>query len=86
MGGVVALIGWALTLATGSVRIALAILVVLHLILVTGIWFAIKRAIHHASFPQSRMESSALRHGLQSDWATFGQASTPSGSDQDPAP
>ncbi|MBS0381647.1 MAG: hypothetical protein JSR56_04360, partial [Proteobacteria bacterium] len=40
---VVALIGWALTLATHSIGIALAVLVVLHLVLVVAIWFAIRR-------------------------------------------
>jgi uncharacterized membrane protein YqjE len=74
---VVALIGWGLTLATGSVGIALVILVVLHLVLVVALWLLIKRAIHHASFPRVRSEFDAMRHSLQRDVARFQQASTP---------
>lgn len=61
---VVALIGWALMTATGSVGIALGILVVLHLILVVGIWFAIKRAVYLASFPGTRGELRVLGREL----------------------
>lgn len=82
---VVALIGWGLAVATGSVGIALAILVVLHLILVIALWFAIKRAIHHASFPQVRNEFAAVRQSLRHDLARFQQASAPPRSDQGPA-
>ncbi|MGH8233383.1 MAG: hypothetical protein ACREPU_04215 [Rhodanobacteraceae bacterium] len=82
---VVALIGWGLTVATGSVGIALAILVVLHLILVIALWFAIKRAIHHAGFPRARAEFAALRRGLRRDVARFQRASAPSTPERDPA-
>lgn len=82
---VVALIGWALTVVTHSVGISLAILVALHLILVVVIWFAIKRAIHHASFPQSRAELSALRRTLRRDVARFQHASA-APQQQEPAP
>lgn len=80
---IVALIGWALAMATHSVGIALAILVVLHLILVVAIWLAIKRAIHHASFPQARAEFSALRQTLQRDVARFQHASAAQPSQQE---
>lgn len=83
---VVALLGWALTVATHSLGIALAILVVLHLILVVAIWFAIKRAIRQASFPHARAEFSALRHTLQRDVARFQRASAPSPPERESAP
>ena len=74
---VVALIGWALTVATESVGIALAILVVMHLLLVTGIWFAIRRAILQATFPRTRAEFTTLQHALRRDFAKFQHAATP---------
>ncbi|TAN02907.1 MAG: hypothetical protein EPN36_14885 [Rhodanobacteraceae bacterium] len=74
---VVALIGWALVVATGSVGIALLILVVLHLLLVVGIWFAIKRAIHHASFPALRAELHALGGELRGQVERFQRATPP---------
>lgn len=74
---VVALIGWALVVATGSVGIALLILVVLHLILVVGIWLAIKRAIRHASFPALRTELRALGGELRGQVERFQHASPP---------
>ena len=85
---VVALIGWALTLATHSAGIALAILVCLHLILVTAIWFAIKRAIHHASFPATRTELRALGGELRSHVERFQHASQPTDqpTDREPSP
>ncbi|HET9819019.1 MAG TPA: hypothetical protein VFP92_07650 [Rhodanobacteraceae bacterium] len=79
---VIALIGWGLTLATGSIGIALAILVVLHLILVVALWFMIKRAIHHASFPRVRGEFAASGRSLRRDMARFRQASTPPPDDE----
>jgi hypothetical protein len=75
---VVALIGWALSVATHSVGIALAILVVLHLILMVALWFAIKRAIRHASFPGTRTELRALGGELRRDVARFQHAQTAS--------
>lgn len=72
----VALIGWGLVLATGSVGIALALLVLLHLMLVVAIWFAIKRVIHHASFPATRTELRALGGELRTHVERFQHAST----------
>jgi uncharacterized membrane protein YqjE len=74
---VVALIGWAFMKATGSVGIALGLLVVLHLILVTVIWAAIKRAIRHASFPATRIELHALGNELRGHVERFQHASPP---------
>lgn len=61
----VALIGWALRLATGSTGAALGLMVVLHLILVTLSWWSIKRGLREASFPKTRGEWAALRDGLR---------------------
>ncbi len=74
---VVALIGWAVAVATHSVGIALGILVVMHLLLVVGIWMAIRRAILQATFPRTRAEFSALQRGLRQDFARFQRASSP---------
>lgn len=82
---IVALIGWALAVATHSTGIALGILVAMHLLLVVGIWMAIRRAILQATFPRTRAEFSALQHGLRRDFARFQRASSPQ-SEQDPAP
>ena len=73
----VALIGWAFVKATGSVGIALGLLVVMHLILVVVIWLAIKRAIHHASFPATRTELRALGTELRGHVERFQHASAP---------
>src|SRR5690348_4682349 len=82
---VIALIGWALAVVTHSVGIALAILVGMHLLLVVGIWMAIRRAILQATFPRTRAEFAALQHGLRRDFARFQRASSPP-SEQDPVP
>lgn len=66
----VALIGWALKVATGSTGIALGLLVVLHLILIAASWWSIKRGIRDASFPKTRGELAALRGVLRSGAAT----------------
>lgn len=71
----VALIGWAFVMATGSVGIALGLLVVLHLILVTGLWLGIRRAIRQASFPATRHELRALGDELRGHVARFQHAS-----------
>jgi hypothetical protein len=81
---VVALIGWALAVATHSVGIALGILVVMHLLLVAGIWIAIRHAIYQATFPRTRAEFSELQHGLRQDLARFQRA--PVAPDEDKAP
>jgi uncharacterized membrane protein YqjE len=52
----VALIGWALMTATHSLGLALGLLVVIHAILVFGVWSVIKYAIRQATFPQARAE------------------------------
>lgn len=82
---VVALIGWALTHATGSLGIALAILVALHVVLVIAIWMVIQRAMHHASFPHARAEFGALRGTLAGDLRKFQQAAAPPTSKQENA-
>ncbi|HEX5959841.1 MAG TPA: hypothetical protein VFY97_01170 [Rhodanobacteraceae bacterium] len=74
----IALLGWALVIATGSFGIALAILVALHLVLVTGLWFAIKRAIHNASFPATRTELRTLGGELRGHVERFQRAVPPS--------
>lgn len=71
----VALIGWAFAKATGSVGIALGLLVVLHLILVTGLWLAIRRAIRQATFPATRNELRVLGNELRGHVARFQHAS-----------
>jgi len=82
---IVALIGWALAVVTHSIGIALAILVGMHLLLVIGIWMAIRRAILQATFPRTRAEFVALQHGLRRDFARFRRASSPP-SEKEPAP
>lgn len=64
-GCVVALIGWAFRVATGSTGIALALLVALHLVLIAACWLSIKRGIHQATFPKTRAELAALHRGLR---------------------
>lgn len=67
----VALIGWALLHLTHSAGLALLLLVIGHALLVTGIWFAIKRGVHQATFPQARAEWRALRHQVTNDLKDF---------------
>ena len=67
----VALIGWALAKATHSIGIALGILVLGHIALIAGLWFALKRGVRQASFPQSRAELRAMGRQLAQD---FGNA------------
>lgn len=52
----VALIGWALMRGTHSLGIALGLLVVIHAILVVGVWSMIKYSLRQATFPQARAE------------------------------
>ncbi|HET7610636.1 MAG TPA: hypothetical protein VFK29_02495 [Rhodanobacteraceae bacterium] len=52
----VALIGWALMYATHSLGLALGLLVVIHAILIVGVWSMIKYALRQATFPQARAE------------------------------
>lgn len=81
---VVALIGWALTLATHSIGIALAVLVVLHLILVVAIWRMIKRVLRQASFPAARHELRVLRSELRGHVQRFQHAAPPPEQEQAP--
>lgn len=71
---VVALLGWALTLATHSIGIALAVLVALHLVLVAAIWLVIRRAVRRAGFPLLRGELRALRGELRGHVQRFQHA------------
>lgn len=52
----VALIGWALMYGTHSLGLALGLLVVIHAILIIGVWSVIKYALRQATFPQARAE------------------------------
>lgn len=83
---VVALIGWALTLATGSVGIALALLVALHLVLLGGAWFAIRYVVRRASFPESRAEFRAAGQALRGDLDRFQRASAGAKPTREPTP
>ncbi|MGH8155760.1 MAG: hypothetical protein ACREP0_11100, partial [Rhodanobacteraceae bacterium] len=74
---IVALIGWAFVIATHSVGIALGLLVVLHLILVSAVWFTIMRAVRRASFPQARVEFAALGRAVRRDLDRFQRAAPP---------
>lgn len=56
----VALIGWALMRGTDSLGIALGLLVVIHVILVVGVWSMIEYSIRQATFPQARAELRVL--------------------------
>lgn len=62
---VVALLGWALAVATGSIGIALAILVALHAALAVALWLVLARTLRAASFPATRAELAALGDGLR---------------------
>lgn len=80
----VALIGWALFVATGSIGVALGVLVALHVVLVVGIWFAIKRALRQASFPATRHELRALGGELRAHVERFQHARPPAAPDDAP--
>lgn len=77
---VVALVGWALTLATHSAGIALGVLVVGHVILILGVWFAIKYSLRQATFPRARAELRRLGHSLRGDISRFADATPATGS------
>jgi hypothetical protein len=80
----VALIGWAFMKATGSIGIALGLLVVMHMILVTVLWLAIRRAIHQASFPATRTELRAVGDELRGHVRRFQHASAPQDREKTP--
>lgn len=68
---IVALGGWVLAAATGSVGIGLGILILLHVVLITaGSWW-IRRVLRRASFPGTRSELRALGRQLRDDVAHF---------------
>jgi uncharacterized protein YjeT (DUF2065 family) len=67
----VALIGWALMTATHSLGLALGLLVVIHAILVFGVWSVIKYAIRQATFPQARAELRMLGRTALHDLGRF---------------
>lgn len=81
---VVALIGWALAVATHSVGIALVILVGLHIALVGGLWLAIRHAVLQFTFPRTRAELLVLRREVRRDMAKFQHASA--SVEREPAP
>lgn len=66
-GCVVALIGWALMHATGSLGLALGLLVVIHLVLLGGVWSMLKAALRQAAFPRARAELRAIGQTLAHD-------------------
>ncbi|HXS73847.1 MAG TPA: hypothetical protein VN725_07355 [Rhodanobacteraceae bacterium] len=70
-GCTVALIGWALMVATHSLGLALGLLVVGHVAMVLGVWFALQRGVHQASFPQARAELRAMRMQFGEDLDRF---------------
>lgn len=61
----VVLLGWLLMLGTHSLGIALGLLVVIHAMLVIGVWSAIKYAIRQTTFPQARAELRRLGRSLR---------------------
>lgn len=67
----VALIGWALMHGTHSLGLALGLLVVIHVILVVGVWSMIKYSIRQATFPQARAELRMLGRTALHDLGRF---------------
>ena len=82
----VALIGWAFWVATGSTGIALGLLVVLHLILIAGCWLALKRGVRDASFPKTRGELVVLGRSLWRSAAASGTSAAAPAERNKPAP
>lgn len=74
---VVALIGWALVIATDSIGIALGILVALHLVLAIALWCALRYAWRQATFPVVRDELQVLGHELRGHVQRFQHALPP---------
>jgi membrane-bound ClpP family serine protease len=70
-GCAVALIGWALMVATSSLGLALGLLVAGHIVLILGLWFLLKRGVYHVSFPQARAELHAMRAQFTQDIDRF---------------
>jgi uncharacterized membrane protein YqjE len=69
----VALIFWALRMATHSSGIALGIIVAGHLLLIAGMWVSIRRGVRQASFPHARAELRALGRQLVQDFDGIAQ-------------
>src|SRR5579885_143088 len=67
----VALIFWALRLATHSAGIALGIIVAAHLLQIVSLSISIKPGVRQASFPQARAEMRALGRQLVQDFDEF---------------
>lgn len=70
-GCAVALIGWALMVATSSLGLALGLLVCGHIVLIAAVWFALKRGVHQVSFPHARAELRAMRAEFVEDMDRF---------------
>lgn len=70
----VALVGWALMLATHSAGIALGLLIVGHAILIVGVWFVIKYSVRQATFPRGRAELRRLGREMLRDISRFTDA------------
>ncbi|HET9834773.1 MAG TPA: hypothetical protein VFP88_00280 [Rhodanobacteraceae bacterium] len=70
-GCAVALIGWALMVATNSLGLALGLLVAGHVVLILGLWFMLKRGVYQASFPHARTELRAMRAQFTEDVDRF---------------
>jgi membrane-bound ClpP family serine protease len=70
-GCAVALIGWALMVATNSLGLALGLLVCGHVVLIAGVWFMLKRGVYQVSFPHARAELRAMRTGFTEDLDRF---------------
>lgn len=70
-GCAVALIGWALMVATNSLGLALGLLVCGHVVLILGLWFMLKRGVYQASFPHARAELHAMRTQFVADIDRF---------------
>lgn len=73
---VVALLAWALAQATGSIGVALGILVALHAIACVLLALDLRRRVRHASFPGTRAELRALGQQLGRDVERFRHAPT----------
>jgi hypothetical protein len=70
-GCAVALIGWALMVATNSLGLALGLLVCGHVVLIAGVWFMLKRGVYQVSFPHARAELRAMRAEFTEDMDRF---------------
>lgn len=70
-GCAMALIGWALMVATNSLGLALGLLVAGHVVLILGMWFMLKRGVYQVSFPHARAELGAMRVQFTEDMDRF---------------